>query len=101
MVQGYNTMQFAGVGDDYPVDQQIIAMYKKAGKPPPAEMQSSVYYNRGILDAALHIEAVRTRVQANGGKPPTGEEVKKGFEIDQRLHARRPGAPAGHHPDRS
>ena len=58
-VQGYNTMQFAGVGDDYPVDQQIIAMYKKAGKPPPAEMQSSVYYNRGILDAALHIEAVR------------------------------------------
>ncbi|HVC63509.1 MAG TPA: ABC transporter substrate-binding protein [Acetobacteraceae bacterium] len=81
MVQGYNTMQFAGVGDNYPVDQQIIAMYKKAGKPPPPEMQSSVYYNRGILDAALHIEAVRNALTLTGGKPPTGEDVKKGFEM--------------------
>ncbi len=80
MAQGYNTMQFAGVGDEYPVDQEIIAMYKKEGKPPPAGMNTSVYYNRGILDAALHIEAVRRAMQANGGKPPTGEEVKKGFE---------------------
>jgi branched-chain amino acid transport system substrate-binding protein len=81
MVQGYNTMQFAGVGENYPVDQQIIAMYKKAGKPPPAEMQSSVYYNRGILDAALHIEAVRNALKLTGGKMPTGEDVKKGFEM--------------------
>ena len=82
MMQGYNTMQFAGVGTDYPVDQQIIAMYKKAGKAPPAEMaQSSVYYNRGILDAALHIEAVRNALKLTGGKMPTGEDVKKGFEM--------------------
>lgn len=81
MVQGYNTMQFAGVGDNYPVDQQIIAMYKKEGKAPPPQMQSSVYYNRGILDAALHIEAVRNALKLTGGKPPTGEDVKKGFEM--------------------
>lgn len=82
MMQGYNTMQFAGVGTDYPVDQQIIAMYKKAGKAPPAEMaQSSVYYNRGILDAALHIEAVRNALKLTDGKMPTGEDVKKGFEM--------------------
>ena len=81
MVQGYNTMQFAGVGDNYPIDQQIIAMYKKAGEPPPAEMQSSVYYNRGILDAALHIEALKNALTLTGGKPPTGEDMKKGFEM--------------------
>lgn len=81
MAQGYNTMQIAGVGDAYPVDQQIIAMYKQAGKPPPTEMQSSVYYNRGILDAALHIEAVRNALKLTGGKPPTGADVKKGFEM--------------------
>ena len=81
-VQGYNTMQFAGVGTSYPVDQEIIAMYKKAGKPPPAAMaQSSVYYNRGILDAALHIEAVRNALKLTHGKMPTGEDVKKGFEM--------------------
>lgn len=82
MMQGYNTMQFAGVGTEYPVDQQIIAMYKKEGKAPPAEMaQSSVYYNRGILDAALHIEAVRNALKLTGGKMPTGVDVKKGFEM--------------------
>ncbi len=81
MVQGYNTMQFAGVGDNYPVDQEIIAMYKKAGKTPPPEMQSTVYYNRGILDAALHIEALRNALKVTGGKPPNGEDMKKGFEM--------------------
>ena len=46
-VAGYNTIQFAGVGDDYPVSKEIVAMYKAQGKPAPKEMQASVYYNRG------------------------------------------------------
>jgi len=39
-----------------------------------------VMYNRGVLIAALHVEAIRNALKANGGKKPTGEEVKKGFE---------------------
>ena len=30
VAEGYHTMQFAGAGDDYPVRQEIKAMYKKA-----------------------------------------------------------------------
>ena len=56
-------------------------MYQKAGKPPPKEMETSVYYNRGIQDAAVHIEALRNALTVTGGKAPTGEDMKKGFEM--------------------
>ena len=80
IAEGYHTMQFAGAGDDYPVRKEIKDMYKKAGKEPPKEMEDTVVYNRGLLNAALHVQAIRNAVKANGGKKPTGEEVKKGFE---------------------
>jgi branched-chain amino acid transport system substrate-binding protein len=80
VADGYYTMSFAGVGDDYPVRQDIKAMYKAQGKEPPKEMADTVMYNRGILNAALHVEAIRNAVKANGGQKPTGEQVKKGFE---------------------
>ena len=56
-------------------------MYQKAGKQPPKEMETSVYYNRGIQDAAVHIEALRNALKLTDGKPPTGEDMKKGFEM--------------------
>jgi branched-chain amino acid transport system substrate-binding protein len=71
--EGYNTIQFAGVGKDFPVIKDIEAMYKAQGKQPPKEMDSTVLYNRGVLVAALH-------VKAKGGALPTSEEVKKGME---------------------
>ena len=80
VAEGYHTMQFAGAGDDYPVRQEIKAMYKSQGKEPPKEMDDTVVYNRGLFVAALHVEAIRNALKANGGKKPTGEEVKKGFE---------------------
>jgi branched-chain amino acid transport system substrate-binding protein len=80
VAEGYHTIQFAGVGDDYPVRKEIAAMYKAQGKEPPKEMQSTVYYNRGLLAAALHVEAVRNAIKAKGGQPPTGDDVKRGFE---------------------
>ncbi|HYM30078.1 MAG TPA: ABC transporter substrate-binding protein [Candidatus Cybelea sp.] len=80
VAEGYYTLQFAGVGSDYPVRHEIEAMYKAQGKQPPKEMASTVYYNRGLLTAALHIEAIRIAIKANGGKPPTGEQVARGFE---------------------
>ena len=80
VADGYHTIQFAGVGDDYPARQEIAAMYKAQGKEPPKEMQNTVYYNRGLLAAALHVEAVRNAIKARGGEKPSGEDVKKGFE---------------------
>jgi branched-chain amino acid transport system substrate-binding protein len=42
VAEGYHTIQFAGVGEDYPVRQEIIAMYKAEGKEPPKTMHSTV-----------------------------------------------------------
>jgi branched-chain amino acid transport system substrate-binding protein len=78
--EGYHTLQFAGAGDDYPVRQEIKAMYKAQGKEPPKGMDDTVIYNRALLNAALHVEAIRNALKANGGKQPTGEDVKKGLE---------------------
>ncbi len=80
VAEGYHTMSFAGVGDDYPVRDEIRAMYKAKGQEPQKAMADTVMYNRGILWAALHVEAIRNALKANGGKQPTGEDVKKGFE---------------------
>jgi branched-chain amino acid transport system substrate-binding protein len=59
---------------------EIRAMYKKQGKEPPKEMGSTVYYNRGVLIAALHVEAIRNAVKAKPGGKITGADVKAGFE---------------------
>jgi branched-chain amino acid transport system substrate-binding protein len=80
VAEGYHTLQFAGAGDDYPVRKEIKDMYKKAGKEPPKEMDDTVVYNRGLLNAAVHVEAIRNAIKANGGQKPTPEQVKKGFE---------------------
>jgi branched-chain amino acid transport system substrate-binding protein len=80
VAEGYHAMQFAGAGDDYPIRQDIKAMYKKDGKEPPKGMDNTVIYNRGLLQAAVQVEALRNTLKANGGKQPTGTDVKAGFE---------------------
>jgi len=78
--EGYNALQFAGVGADYPVLNEIREMYKKEGKEPPKEMASTVFYNRGVLIAAVHLEAVRNALKAKPAGNLTGVDVKAGFE---------------------
>jgi len=78
--EGYNAMQFAGVGSDYPVLNEIRDMYKKQGKEAPKEMVNTVLYNRGVLIAAVHVEAVRNALKAKSGGAITGADVKLGFE---------------------
>jgi branched-chain amino acid transport system substrate-binding protein len=80
VAEGYNTMQFAGVGHDYQVIKDINEMYKAQGKQPPKEQENSVNYNRGVFQAAVHLEAIRNAIKAKGGAKPTGEDVKKGME---------------------
>jgi branched-chain amino acid transport system substrate-binding protein len=81
VAQGYNTMQFAGAGQNYPVIDQIKNMYKKEGKSPPATMQDTVYYNRGILQAAVWVAAIKNALALAHGNKPTGTDIKNGFEM--------------------
>ena len=80
VAEGYHTMQFAGVGSEFPVIKEIKELYKKEGKEPPKEMDSTVYYNRGVLIAALHVEAIKNALKAKPDGKLTGDDVKKGFE---------------------
>jgi branched-chain amino acid transport system substrate-binding protein len=80
VAEGYYAMQFAGVGTDYPVLNEIREMYKKQGKPAPKEMASTVFYNRGVLIAALHVEAIRNALKAKPDGKITGADTKAGFE---------------------
>ena len=79
--QGFNVMQFAGAGSNYPILDEIKAMFKAEGKEVPREMDTTVYYNRGVLAAALHLKAIENAVKAKGGSADiSGEDVKNGFE---------------------
>src|SRR6266480_944867 len=78
--EGYHVMQFAGVGQDFPVIAEIREMYRKQGKDAPKEMASTVYYNRGVLIGALHVEAIRNALKARPDGKITGKDVKRGFE---------------------
>lgn len=80
IAQGYNTMQFAGAGDNYPIRNKIREMYKKEGKAPPALMDTTVYYNRGLFNAAIEVKAIENALKLTNGKMPTGSDVKKGME---------------------
>jgi branched-chain amino acid transport system substrate-binding protein len=80
VAEGYFAMQFAGVGSDYPVLNEIREMYKKQGKEPPKEMASTVFYNRGVLIGALHVEAIRNALKAKPDGKITGVDTKNGFE---------------------
>jgi branched-chain amino acid transport system substrate-binding protein len=81
VAQGYNTMQFAGAGDNYPVIKAIVAMYQKKGQSPPAAMQATVYYNRGVEQGAVWVEAIRNALKLSHGEKPTPSQVKAGFEM--------------------
>ena len=76
VAEGYNTIQFAGVGSDYPVLHEIKAMYKERGDDPPSEMDLTVYYNRGVFQAAMHVKAIGDAVKAAGTCDVTGTQVR-------------------------
>ena len=88
-------MQFAGVGRDFPVIREIIAMYEEEGQRVP-DMVGQVYYNRGVFTAAIIVEGLRLAVE-NFGVPVTGEKVKMGYERITDFHPRRLPAAAQRH----
>lgn len=81
VAEGYYSIHFAGVGQQFPVVQDIIKLLYKDESIPISEMLTkySVIYNRGILWMAVGLEAARIALEKYG-TPLTGEKVKNGFE---------------------
>lgn len=76
--QGYLGVQFAAMGREAPVIQDILKMLRDEGKEVPRYV-GTAYYNRGVLTGALMVEAVRLALQTQG-LPLTGDKVRQGYE---------------------
>lgn len=88
--KGYKSMTFHAAGPDFKVHQDIFKhLYDKGKGATKREAVGEVYYNRGLINAMLNVEAIRTAMAKFGNKPLTGEQTRWGFEnldlTDQRL----------------
>jgi branched-chain amino acid transport system substrate-binding protein len=79
--KGYVAAGFHGAGRNYPVIQQILEHVHAKGK---GNIENSrvgtIYYNRGVVQGIVTVEAVRTAQSKYGKRPLTGEEVRWGIE---------------------
>jgi branched-chain amino acid transport system substrate-binding protein len=78
--EGYHTIQYAGVGGDFKVINEIKDMLKAEGKTLGKEFESTVTFNRGVYQGAVHAAAIANAIKAKGGGKPNGEDLRKGFE---------------------
>ncbi|SNR83878.1 amino acid/amide ABC transporter substrate-binding protein, HAAT family [Methylobacillus rhizosphaerae] len=69
-------------GTNFPVLQDIGNTVIKAGKGNLKDSKrfGTVYYNLGVVNGILNVEAVRVAQAKFGKRPLTGEEVRWGFE---------------------
>jgi branched-chain amino acid transport system substrate-binding protein len=80
--KGYKSMTFHAPGAGFKVHQDVIKhVYDKGKGATKKESLGEVYHNRGMINAMLNAEAIRTAmVKYNLKTAPTGEQVRWGFE---------------------
>lgn len=79
--KGYQGLALNPSGQDYPVIQEILRhVYDKGKGSAKREEVGEVLYNRGMINAMLTLEAVRTAMKATGSKSVNGAQVRDGFE---------------------
>ena len=88
--KGFRSMTFHAAGPGFKVHQEIVKyLYDKGKGAQKKEAIGEVYHNRGMINAMLNTEAMRTAMAKFGNKPLTGEQVRWGFEnlnlTEQRL----------------
>jgi branched-chain amino acid transport system substrate-binding protein len=80
--KGYIAITTHPSGTSFPVVQDIQKHVVARGKGNLEDPKrfGSVYYNLGVVNGILNVEAVRTAQAKFGKKPLTGEQVRWGFE---------------------
>jgi len=80
--KGFKSMTFHAPGAGFKVHQDVIKhVYDKGKGATKKESLGEVYHNRGMINAMLNGEAIRTAmVKYNLKTAPTGEQVRWGFE---------------------
>jgi branched-chain amino acid transport system substrate-binding protein len=87
---GYKAGTFHGVGSGWKVHDDIVkVIYGGDRKVAMENNLGEVLYNRGLFNAVLNTEAIRTAMGKFGNRPLKGEEVRWGLEnldlTEQRL----------------
>jgi branched-chain amino acid transport system substrate-binding protein len=88
--KGYKGATFHAPGTNFKVFQEIVKnVYEKGKGAGKKEEMGAALYNRGIVNAMLSAEAIRTAMAKYGNKALTSEQVRWGFEnlnlTEQRL----------------
>jgi branched-chain amino acid transport system substrate-binding protein len=79
--KGYKGATFHAPGTNFKVHQDIFrVLYDKGKGAGKREAVGEVLYNRGVVNAMFTVEAIRTAMGKFGNKPPTGEQLRWGFE---------------------
>jgi len=79
--KGYLAGTFHAPGGDFPVHDDIRKhVHDKDNATGDGSNVGTVLYNRGITNAMIVTEAIRTAQAEYGNRPLTGEEVRWGFE---------------------
>jgi branched-chain amino acid transport system substrate-binding protein len=80
--KGYKGATFHAPGIGFKVHQEIIKhVYDKGKGAGKKEEMGAPLYNRGVVNAMLAVEAIRTAMAKYGAKQtPTSEQVRWGFE---------------------
>ena len=87
--KGYLTLNFNGVGPNYPAIQDIKKHVVDKGK---SQVEKDKFaenlYNRGVYNSLLVAEAIRNAQKVTGKKVVTGEDVRRGLETLKITEAR-------------
>ena len=78
---GYKAGTFHAPGGGFKVHDDIRKhVHGKGNGTGPTDGIGEVLYNRGLINAMLDVEAIRTAMAKFGNKPMTGEQVRWGME---------------------
>ena len=87
--KGYLTLNFNGVGANYPAVRDIVRLVVDKGKSQAArEKVGENLYNRGVYNSVLIAEAIRNAQRLTGKKAVTGADVRRGLETINLTEAR-------------
>jgi branched-chain amino acid transport system substrate-binding protein len=87
--KGYLSLNFSGIGTNYPLLQDIKKHVVDKGKSQvEKERFGENYYNRGVYNALLIAEAIRNAQRLTGKKSVVGADVRRGLETLHLTEAR-------------
>jgi branched-chain amino acid transport system substrate-binding protein len=79
--KGYLSLNFNGLGADYPAIKDIVKHVVDKGKSQVDKSKvGENFYNRGVYNSVLVAEAIRNAQKITGKKVVNGEDVRRGLE---------------------